>query len=243
MRRSVVTATLALVLSGGLVAGCTSDGTGTTDNSGAAASSPAETAASSAPPATGAPASPDASAPAASAPASSSGGAVSFSSLTGTETRLTIDGTFLSTLQTLGVSLEPDGGASVDKADGKTTFVFPVTGGDATLDPSGSDPFTGTVQHRGGLKLSALGRSVTIDGLVLDGGKDQLTADVAGREVPLLPLSPGDAKVTTEDGSATLRDDAVSLSADAANDIAKSLGLPTLPQLTFGALQVTLTGS
>lgn len=242
MRRSVVTATLALALSGGLVAGCTSDGDGTTDNSGAAASSPAETTASSAPPATGAPASPDASAPAASAPASS-GGAVSFSSLTGTETRLTIDGTFLSTLQTLGVSLEPDGGASVDKADGKTTFVFPVTGGDATLDPSGSDPFTGTVQHRGGLKLSALGRSVTIDGLVLDGGKDQLTADVAGREVPLLPLSPGDAKVTTEDGSATLRDDAVSLSPAAANDIAKSLGLPTLPQLTFGALQVTRTGS
>ncbi len=173
---------------------------------------------------------------------SGSSGEVTFRTLTGTATRLTVDQRFLDALQTVGASLTAVEGATTDTANGATTFVFPVTGGNATVGASG-DRFSGSVEHRGGLQLSGLGRSAVIDGLVLDGSSDQLTGMVAGRRLPLLPLSTSDAQITTGSGTATITDSAVSLTPDALNELAGQLGLPTLPTLSLGSLSVTLTGS
>jgi len=177
-------------------------------------------------------------------PATTSGGsAVTFATLTGQSTRLTVDASFLSALRRVGGDLTAVQGAQTEDMGGATTFVFPVTGGQATVDATGTDRFTGTVQHEGGLRLSALGKSVTVDGLVLDGQQDQLTAMVAGRRVPLLPLSTSDAQITRQGDQVVITDSAVSLDADAANALTGELGLPTLPDLKIGSLQVTLAGS
>lgn len=171
-------------------------------------------------------------------------GPSSFETLTGDATRLTLDQRYVSALGTVGAELTAVGGAQTETTGGATTFVFPVTGGQATVDPTAADPFRGTVEHEGGLQLSALGRSVTLDGLVLDGEQDQLTAMVAGRRVPLLPLSMSDARISQSGDSVVVQDSAVSLDAQTATELAQQLGLPiTLPDVNVGALEATLTGS
>lgn len=170
--------------------------------------------------------------------------AVTFDSLSGEATRLTVDQAYVDALNAVGAQLSAVGGAQTETGGGGTTFVFPVTGGQATVDPEGADPFTGTVQHEGGLQLSALGRSVTIEGLVLDGEQDQVTATVAGRPVTLLPLSMSDAQITQSDDQVVIQDNAVSFDAETTNALAEQLGLPvTLPAINVGSLEVTLAGS
>lgn len=175
---------------------------------------------------------------------SAAGAAVTLDSLTGEATRLTVDDGYVDALAAVGAELTAVGGAQTETSGGSTTFVFPVTGGTVTVDPEGSDPLVGTVQHQGGLQLSALGRSATVDGLVLDGDQDRLTATVAGRQVTLLPLSMSDAQVTQADGQVVISDDAVSFDAETTNALAEQLGLPvTLPAVEVGSLASTLTGS
>lgn len=229
MTRTVIVATTSLVLL--LAAGCSGD-----------TSSPA----SSSPPASSVPgaSAPASSEPSASASASpSAGSAVTLTNLTGDTTRLTLDMGFLDAMRTVGVDLAPVEGAQVDTSGDATTFVFPVTGGHVTVDAAGTDRLSGSVQHQGGLRLSALGKSVTVDDLVLDGQQDQLTAMVAGQRVPLLPLSTTGAQITTQPDRVVISDDAVSLDSDAASALAGQLGLPGLPDLTLGQLQITLVGS
>lgn len=222
-RIPVAVATLALLLA----TGCSSD-SDSPDTGAAGSESPSTPSASASTPA-------PSSAPAAAA-------AETLSPLTGAQTRLTLDQAFLDTLGAVGIDLTAVQGAQTDDAGGDVTFVFPVTGGEATVDAAGTDRFAGTVEHQGGLQLSALGRSVVVDGLVLDGAQDQLTASIAGRRVPLLPLSTEDATITQQDGEVVIEDDAVSLDAQAADALTGGLGLPSLPQLALGSLQVTLTG-
>jgi hypothetical protein len=141
------------------------------------------------------------------------------------------------------VDLRATGGAQVETSGGTTTFVFPVTGGQATVDPAGSPRFTGTVEHQGGLQLSALGRSATADQLVLDGQQGQLTAVVDGRRVPLLPLAT-DPRVTAEgEEQVTVEYSAASLDTSTVESFAEQLGLPALPGLEVNSLQTTLEGS
>ena len=170
------------------------------------------------------------------------GDAVTLSTLTGDATRLSLDAGVIEALSAVGVELTATGGAEAETAGGTTTFVFPVTGGEATVDPAGSPRFTGTVEHDGGLQLSALGRSATADELVLDGEAEQLTAMVGDRRVPLLPLAL-DPQVTTEDDGATVTYSAASLDTGTVDDFAEQLGLPTLPALEVNELEATLEGS
>jgi len=175
---------------------------------------------------------------------SASGSAVTIDSLTGEATRLTVDDRYVSALGAIGAELTAVGGAQTETSGGTTTFVFPVTGGTVTVDPDGADPLVGTVQHEGGLQLSALGRSATVNGLVLDGDEDRLTAMIGGRQVTLLPLSMSDAQVTQADGQVVIEDTAVSFDAETTNALAEQLGLPvTLPAVNVGSLESTLTGS
>jgi hypothetical protein len=170
-------------------------------------------------------------------------GAVTFPALTGDSTRLSLDDGVTDALSGVGVDLTATGEAQMETSDGTTTFTFPVTGGQATVDPAGSPRFTGTVEHEGGLQLSALGRSATADQLVLDGEQEQLTAVVEGRRVPLLPLVT-DPQVTADgEEQVTVDYSAASIDTGTAQSIADRLGLPTLPDLEVNSLQTTLEGS
>lgn len=168
---------------------------------------------------------------------------VRFSTLTGESTRLTVNAAFLDALRSVGGDLQPVGGAQAETAGGRTTLVFPVTGGRATVDPTGTERLSGTVQHRGGLRLSALGRSATIEDFVLDADSGQLTAMIGGRRVPLLPVNASDARITRQGDTVVVTDEAVALNSDAAGQLARQLGLPALPSVDLGQLQTTLTGS
>jgi len=169
--------------------------------------------------------------------------AVTIDNLSGEATRLTVDEGYVNALGSIGAELTAIGGAQTETAGGRTTFVFPVTSGTVTVDPEGEDPLAGTVQHEGGLQLSVLGRSATIDGLVLDGDQDRLTGTIAGREVTLLPLSMSDAQVTQTGNQVVIQDDAVSFDAETLNALADQLGLPvTLPAVEVGSLESTLAG-
>lgn len=230
-RRALATVPLLCVVA----AGCSADEspTATDDESSTATESPAEGTEDSAPTET-----------ADTTETADPQGPATFDTLTGEATRLTLDQRYVDTLSTLGAELTAVGGAQTETTGESTTFVFPVTGGQATVDASAADPFTGTVEHEGGLQLSALGRSVTLDGLVLDGGQDQLTAMVAGRRVPLLPLSMSDARITSSEDSVVVQDSAVSLDSTTASELARQVGLPlTLPDVDVGSLEATLTGS
>ena len=175
--------------------------------------------------------------------AAADSGVVSLAALTGDSTRLSLDAGITDALGAVGVDLTATGGAQVETSGGTTTFVFPVTGGQATVDPAGSPRFTGNVEHEGGLQLSALGRSVTADQLVLDGEQEQLTAVVEGRRVPLLPLMT-DPQVTAEgEEQVTVEYSAASLDTSTVESFAERLGLPTLPSLEVNSLQTTLEGS
>ena len=175
--------------------------------------------------------------------AAADSGVVSLATLTGDSTRLSLDAGITDALGAVGVDLTATGGAQVETSGGTTTFVFPVTGGQATVDPVGSPRFTGNVEHEGGLQLSALGRSVTADQLVLDGEQEQLTAMVEGRRVPLLPLVT-DPQVSAEgEEQVTVEYSAASLDTSTVEAFAERLGLPTLPSLEVNSLQTTLEGS
>lgn len=219
-RTSLATGCLALLL----VTGCSEDMGG-----GDAASTPA--------PGTATPTETADSAPTESAQE----GEVTFSTLTGEATRLSLDDGVVNALSAVGVELSAVGGAQQETTGGSATFVFPVTGGQATVDPS-SGAFSGTVEHQGGLQLSALGRSVTIDQLVLDGGQGELTAMVAGRRVPLIPLAT-DPTVMSEGDQATVSYSPAALDTSAVESLTGQLGLPALPDLRVNELEATLTGS
>ena len=168
-------------------------------------------------------------------------GPVTFTELTGQATQLSIDDRVLSALAGLGVELSAAGGATSETAGGTTTFTFPVTGGEATVDATGTERFTGMVQHDGGLQLSAMGQSVTIDGLVLDGTQEELTAEVVGNRVPLLPLVT-DPTITSDGEQATVTWSAATLDTSAMAPFAEQLGLE-LPDLQVNTLETTLEGS
>lgn len=167
---------------------------------------------------------------------------ISLAAVTGTSTRLTVDQGFLRTLKTVGVTLAPVGGAKTDTAGDRTTYVFPVIGGSARTAATGEDRFSGSVRHAGGLRLSGLGRSVTIDRLVLDGSSDQLTGEVSGRRVPLLPLATGAAQVSASGKQIRLDEGAVTLLPGSVQALADQLGLPALPRVPLGSLTSTITG-
>lgn len=170
-------------------------------------------------------------------------GPVTLSPLTGESTKLTIGGHFLEALSALRVDLQPVGGADVQTTGGVTSFTFPVTTGEVTVEATGIERLEGTVRHQGGLRLSALGRSATVDDLVIDAGLNRLTAQVGERCVTLLPVDASDADIIRSDGRVVITDDAVALAPEAATALAELLGLRALPEVDLGQLQITFTGS
>ena len=168
--------------------------------------------------------------------------ALTLPSLFGRSTTLTVDQRALDALGALSIQLRPVAPAQLQTSSGDTRISFPVTGGSISADPTATPRVTGEVQHDGGLTLSALGRTVAVGELLLDADEQVLTAEVAGRRLPLLPVDLADARVEREGAALVLTDDAVSLDRSAMRRIADQLGLPGLPRLELGRLEVVLTG-
>lgn len=173
---------------------------------------------------------------------SAGGGAVTFESLTGEATRLSVDQRVVDALGAIGVELSAVGGAQTESGGGVTTFTFPISGGDATVDPAAADPFDGTVQHEGALQLSALGRSVSVEDLVLNGDRDQLTGTVAGRDVTVLPLVT-DADITPQDDQVTISYSPAPIDSSAVDALTEQFGGLRLPDIQVNELETTLEGS
>ena len=97
----------------------------------------------------------------------------------GGATNLRLDSRTARVLEVGGVKLTAIGDASgsVDR------LRFPITGGEVSLSPPG-----GRIEHAGGLRFSVGGRGVDATDLVIDPAADVVTAEVAGRRVPLLAL-------------------------------------------------------
>jgi hypothetical protein len=58
-----------------------------------------------------------------------------------------------------------------------------------------------------------------------------------------LPIDVSDADITRSEGGVVITDDAVALAPEAGTALGEVLGLPALPSVDLGRLEITLTGS
>jgi hypothetical protein len=101
--------------------------------------------------------------------------------LDGGSTRLTLNSGTAAALGELGVTVRPTGPARARGA----RVTFPISTG--TIDPATA---AGTIQHRGGLRLSGGGNAITLrDYAVRVGRRITLTARVGGARVAILALT------------------------------------------------------
>jgi hypothetical protein len=101
--------------------------------------------------------------------------------LDGRATRLTLSKGTAAALSSLGVKVAPTGAA---RAQGRRV-TFPIS--DGSIDPRTA---AGTIEHSGGLRLSAGGKSITLsDYVVRVGRKIRLSAEVGGDRVTILNLT------------------------------------------------------
>lgn len=162
---------------------------------------------------------------------SSAGGSVEQPQpVTGGTTTLRVDRTALGVLDAVGVEVEPLDEATLE--DGR--FEFPITGGSVDIDtPSGA------IEHDGGLRFSAAGRTLDARELVIRPGEDVLTAVVAGERVPLLAVDLNAITVPTSD-AIVLPGRAATLSLDVLSSLEQELGVD-LPKaaLRLGRVDVS----
>jgi len=150
--------------------------------------------------------------------------------VTGGKTILDIDETALAILDVAGVRVDAIGDAAA--SDGR--FTFPITRGSVNIDP-----LSGTIEHAGGLRFSAGGRNLEATDFVIRLGDDVLTAEVAGRRVPLLAVDLQQFSAPTS-SSMVLPGTAAALSKDAVSALEDRLGVE-LPDasVSLGRIEVS----
>ncbi|MBW3639573.1 MAG: hypothetical protein KY451_06980 [Actinobacteria bacterium] len=185
-----------------------------------------------------------------SAPSAEPSPAAAIDSLSGKQTAVTLDPSFLAGLTSL--KLEPGvvGGATLNGAK----IAFPITGGNVTyFDPkSGVDPFVqGMIVHNGsGLSLTGGGKVVELTDFVVDPEKSMLTGKVtvddkvAVESAPLFFLDGSTVNplmVNAGAGTAVLEGTTVSLTKAAADLLNKTFGSTALKEFfTVGIAEITL---
>jgi hypothetical protein len=105
----------------------------------------------------------------------------------GGRTLLTIDPQARAVLDRVGIGLEPLGEATKTGS----RFAFPIAAGAMQVSP-----LTGTIRHRGGLRLSAAGNHVDVTDLVVRPDKGVVTGQVRGRRVRLFTLRGTRTRIT-----------------------------------------------
>ena len=155
--------------------------------------------------------------------------AAAIDSLTGKQTAVTLDPSFLAGLESLMLAPGVLGGATLDAATGKVAF--PISGGNVTyFDPaSGVDPYVqGLINHDGsGLQLTGANKKVVkLENFVVDPAKSVLTGkvtangEVAAESAPLFFLDGSTVNPLAVDeaaGTAVLEGTTVSLTKTAAD--------------------------
>jgi hypothetical protein len=151
--------------------------------------------------------------------------------VTGGFTTLRLDSTASRILDTLGVQLEPAGAAELTDGD---RFRFPITEGSVDIDT-----LSGRIEHDGGLRFTAGGRSIEATDLVIRPGKGIVEADVDGRRTTLLGADLRALRAPTS-GTVVLPGSVTTVAPGTISALEDGLGID-LPDvdLTLGRLQVS----
>ncbi len=151
----------------------------------------------------------------------------------GGRTSLTVDRGTLKVLTDNKVSVTPVRGAS---ASGRT-FTFPITDGSVN-----ARTLAGTIEHSGGLRLSAGGKNLTVVDFVIDTRKSVLTARVAGTHtrIALLNLNLKNAHIQKGKSHVVVSNVRATLTGDAAAALNKTFGVKLFKRgLAIGTAKVT----
>jgi hypothetical protein len=150
--------------------------------------------------------------------------------VTGGRTVLVLDETVSTVLNAVGIEVAPVRPAR----DGAGGIVLPVTGG--TIDPA---QLGGSVEHQGGLRLTAGNQAIEVTDLMLGLSDGRLTGQIQGTTVPIADIRSADALVASSDGAVTVDGLAATLSTQMLDAVSGQLGV-RLPagRLRFGRLDV-----
>jgi hypothetical protein len=170
--------------------------------------------------------------------------------LTGRNTRVTLDAGFVSALESLQVTPGPVGEATISSSG---VAQFPITGGNVTYyEPGTVSPFVqGRLEHEGaGLSLEAGGKRVELTDFVIDPGASVLTGTVtvdgeeAAADAPLFFLDGRTLQPlrTGANGAvAVLEGTTVKLKAEAADLLNQTFGIQDLQEgLVIGIAKITV---
>jgi hypothetical protein len=173
----------------------------------------------------------------------------SISSLTGVDTKVTVDAGFLDALTSLGVAPGTVGSATL--TDG--VLAFPITGGNVDYYDPAEDyrPYVqGSIEHTGsGLSLTAGDKVVELTDFRIDPGTSQLfgtvTVDgaVAAEDAFLFNLDGTTLQPLQDngDGTATLQGTRVLISEDAAPLLNDTFGITDIqPDMLVGIASITV---
>jgi hypothetical protein len=146
-----------------------------------------------------------------------SGGSVEApTEIVGGDTFLRLDPALERVLDVAGVAVEPAGAAEATARG----IRFPIRSGSVDIDT-----LSGKLEHEGGLRFSALGRSLQATDLVIRPGDDVLSADIEGRRVPLLSLDFSRPRVVETSDTVVLPATAGTLADDAVQALNSRLGI------------------
>jgi hypothetical protein len=189
--------------------------------------------------------SPSASAPAETAPTP----LASIASLTGVDTQVNVDPSFLDALTSLGVTPGTVGSATLNGS----TLAFPITGGNVDYYDPAQDyrPYVqGTINHDGsGLSLTAGDKVVDLTDFVIDPGTSKLfgtvsvNGEVAATDAFLFNLDGTTLNplVSNDDGTAVLEGTRVLISEDAAPLLNETFGITDIqPEMLVGVAKITV---
>jgi hypothetical protein len=169
-------------------------------------------------------------------------------SLTGNDTRVTLDQGFVDALTSL--KLAPGTVGTAKLADG--ALIFPITGGNVTVfKPGAVSPYVqGQIQHEGsGLSLTAGGTKVELTNLNVDPGVSRVYGDVsvngklAAPNAYIFKLDGRTLKpLSTDSGTATLEGTKVEISPVAAPLLNKTFKTDAVkPGLLVGIAKITVS--
>ncbi len=184
------------------------------------------------------------------APSAEPSPAAAIDSLTGKQTAVTLDPSFLAGLTSLKLKPGVIGGATLTGAK----IAFPITGGNVTYfaPDSGVDPFVqGLINHDGsGLSLTGGGKVVELTDFVVDPAKSMLTGKVTvdkkvfAESAPLFFLDGSTVNplaVNASAGTAVLEGTTVSLTKTAADALNMVFGSTALKEFFLvGIAEITL---
>lgn len=151
----------------------------------------------------------------------------------GRSTSVLLNPATVSALKKANITITPVAPATAKK----TLLVFPVNGGQVV-----TATLAGTVNHTGGVKISANGKSVELNNPVIDTNTKQITATVAGTTVPVFDLNLAAVrKATGPNGTVVATDVKLTTTAQASSTLNTALGTTAFKGgENFGVATLTL---